>query len=222
MNVRAMLAEFIATFALIFVGVGAIAANQISNGTSGLVGVALAHGLILVVMITATAAISGGHVNPAVTIGLWAARKIDTAHAIGYVIAQCFGAILGTYLIQLATPYWALKATGMGIPAVGAGIPIYMAFIMEVILTFFLVFAVYGTAVDKRAPKMGGLFIGLTVTLDILVGAPVSGAAMNPARHFGPALLNGQFENMWLYWVAPIIGGILAATVYKQAFEGNS
>jgi len=221
MNFKALIAEFVATFALVFIGVGSIASNYMTNGHTGLVGIALAHGLVLVVMITATAAISGGHVNPAVTIGLWAAKKIDAATAIGYVIAQCSGAIIGAYLIQLSIPHWALKATNMGTPGLGSGIPVYMGFIMEVVLTFFLVFAVYGTAVDKRAPKMGGLFIGLTVALDILVGGPVSGAAMNPARHLGPALLGGVFENMWLYWVAPILGGILAALLYKLTLEEN-
>jgi len=222
MNLKALIAEFVATFALVFIGVGSIASNYMTNGHTDLVGIALAHGLVLVVMITAIAAISGGHVNPAVTIGLWAAQKIDTANAIGYVIAQCFGAIIGAYLIQLAMPHWALNAVQMGTPALGAGIPIYMGLIMEIILTFFLVFAVYGTAVDKRAPKMGGLFIGLTVALDILVGGPVSGAAMNPARHLGPALLGGVLDNMWLYWVGPILGGILAALSYKLILEDNA
>ena len=99
----------------------------------------------------------------------------------------------------------------MGTPAVGAGVPVSMAFFTEIILTFFLVFVVYGSAVDKRAPKVGGLFIGLTVALDILMGGPISGAAMNPARHLGPALLGGGLQNIWLYWLGPVIGGILAS-----------
>lgn len=219
MNVKALIAEFIGTFALIFVGVGAIASNYIIGGQSGLVGIALAHGLTIAVMVSATAAISGGHFNPAVTIGLFVAQKIDAINTFGYVIAQCLGAIFAAFLIKLCMPHDALMAVGMGTPALGANISTSMGLLTEIILTFFLVFVVYGTAVDKRAPKVGGLFIGLTVALDILIGGPITGAAMNPARHLGPALLGGGLQNLWIYWVGPIVGGILAAVTYRTTLE---
>ena len=218
MNTKALVAEFIGTFALIFVGVGAIASNYIM-GAPGLVGIALAHGLTIAVMVSATAAISGGHLNPAVTAGAWVARKIATADAVGYVIAQCLGGIVAAMLIKLALPAEALSAVSMGTPALGNNITPSQGLVTEIILTFFLMFAVYGTAMDARAPKVGGLFIGLTVTLDILVGGPITGAAMNPARHLGPALMGGGFENTWLYWIGPIIGSSLAAFVYRTFLE---
>ena len=219
MNLKAFLAEFIATFALIFIGVGSIAVDHITNGGTGLLGIALAHGLTLCVMISATAAISGGHVNPAVTIGLFCAKKIDLKNTIGYVIFQCLGAIVAAWTLKLALPSSALIAVKMGTPSLGEGVTVGMGLLIEAILTFFLVFAVYGTAVDKRAPQMGGLFIGLTVAFDILVGGPLTGAAMNPARYIGPALLSGDLSNAWLYWVGPIVGGVFAAVVYKSCLE---
>lgn len=219
MNPRPFVAEFIGTFALIFVGVGAIASNAIAGGASGLTGIALAHGLTIAVMVSATAAVSGGHLNPAVTLGLLSACKIDVKNAIGYVIAQCLGAVAAAFAIKGCIPADALTAVGFGTPSRGAGISEGAAILTEAILTFFLVFVVYGTAVDKRAPKVGGLFIGLTVALDILVGGPITGAAMNPARHFGPAIVNGQWADLWIYWIGPVAGGIVAAQIYKNVLE---
>ncbi len=219
MNKKALIAEFIGTFTLIFVGVGSIVADYLSGGKVGLTGIALAHGLAIGVMASATLAISGGQLNPAVTIGLWSAKKINTTNAVGYVIAQCLGAISAAYLIKLAVPTDALTAVGMGTPALGQGITAQMGLVTEIILTFFLVFVIYGTAVDARAPKCGGLFIGLAVTLGVLMGGPISGAAMNPARYIGPALLGGGLQNAWIYWVGPILGGVLAAQVYKTQLE---
>ena len=219
MNDKALIVEFIGTFTLIFVGVGAIAADHITAGALGLTGVALAHGLAIGVMVSATMATSGGHLNPAVTIGLWTAKKIDTTNAVGYVFAQCLGAVAAAFLIKMAVPAEALAAVNMGTPALGNGVSASMGLITEIILTFFLVFVVYGTAVDAHAPKVGGLFIGLAVALGVLMGGPISGAAMNPARHLGPALLGGGLQNIWIYWVGPVLGGILAAQVYKTQLE---
>lgn len=218
-NQKALIAEFIGTFALIFVGVGAIASDYLNSGQTGLVGIALAHGLTIAVMVSATAAISGGHLNPAVTFALFCAKKIDLINTIGYIIAQCLGAIAAAALLQLCLPHAALLAVNMGTPALASGVTVTMGLLTEIVLTFFLVFVVYGTAVDRRAPKVGGLFIGLTVVLDILIGGPITGAAMNPARHLGPALLGGGLQNIWLYWVGPAIGGILAAVCYNKLLE---
>jgi aquaporin TIP len=224
MNYKAYIAEFIGTFALIFVGVGAIAADHITGGASGLVGIALAHGLTIAVMVTATGHISGGHLNPAVTIGALVAKKIDSGKAIGYIIAQCLGGIVAAFLIKQVVPVDVLMApqVNMGTPALGPNITLTQGLITEIVLTFFLMFVVYGTAIDARAPKVGGLFIGLVIVLDILIGAPISGAAMNPARHLGPALLGGGMQNLWLYWVGPIVGGALAGKVYHDVLEERS
>ncbi len=218
-NNKALIAEFIGTFTLIFIGVGAIAADHSTAGALGLTGVALAHGLAIGVMASAFGAISGGHFNPAVTIALWSAKKIDAANTVGYIIAQCLGAIAAAFLIKMSVPMEALSTINMGTPALGLGVTPSMGLVTEIILTFFLVLVIYGTAVDARAPKVGGLFIGLTVALDVLMGGPVSGAAMNPARHLGPALLGGGMQNAWIYWVGPILGGIAAAQIYKTQLE---
>lgn len=219
MDVKKSIAEFIGTFALIFVGVGSIASDSLNAGQTGLVGIALAHGLTIAVMASATMAISGGHLNPAVTIGLLCAKKIDLPGAVNYVISQCLGAIAAAWLLTLCIPAETLAAIKMGTPALAQNVTVSMGFITEVVLTFFLVFVIYGTAVDKRAPKVGALFIGLTVTLDILIGGPITGAALNPARYLGPALMGGGLGECWLFWAAPVVGGILAALCYNKFLE---
>lgn len=224
MNSKALIAEFIGTFALIFIGVGAIATNYIIKGETDvdLVAIALAHGLTIAVMVSATAATSGGHLNPAVTFGALLAGKINLKDGLGYIIVQCLGAIFAASLIKLAIPLEPLGAIKMGTPALGNGATPIMGLVLEFILTFFLVFVVFGTAMDKRAPQVGGLFIGLTVTLDILAGGPISGAAMNPARYLGPALLGGGLQYVWLYWLGPLAGGAAAALLYHYLLEDRS
>ncbi len=219
MNYKAILCEFIGTFALVFIGVGVIVGDHINNGTTGLVGIALAHGLTIAVMVSAIAAISGGHLNPAVTIGAFVGRKINPGKALGYIIAQCLGGIVAALLIKIVIPSKILETIAMGTPMLSSEISAITGVIVEAVLTFFLVFVVFGTGIDRRAPKVGGLFIGLTVTLDILMGGPLTGAAMNPARHLGPALLGGGFDNLWIYWVGPMTGGILAGLIYSLFLE---
>lgn len=223
MNSKALIAEFVGTFALIFIGVSAIATNHIIRtgdvSQVDLVAIALAHGLTIAVMVSATAAVSGGHLNPAVSFGAWLTGKIDPKNAMGYIISQCLGGIFAASLVKLSIPLEALQAVGMGTPALGKNITPVMGFLMEFIMTFFLVFVIFGTAIDRRAPKMGGLFIGLTVALDILAGGAITGAAMNPARYLGPALMGGGLQNFWLYWVGPLAGGAAAALVYHHLLE---
>lgn len=217
MNFKAYIAEFIGTFGLIFAALGVIASTNGEN----LVAIALAQGLIIAVMVSATGAVSGGHLNPAVTIGALTAGKIDSGNAIGYIVAQCLGGIVAAALAKACIPADSLAAVGMGTPALGEGISTGMGLLTEIILTFFLVFVIFGTAIDKRAPQVGGLFIGLAVATGILVGASITGAAMNPARHLGPALLGGGMGMIWLYWVGPIIGSILAAQIYHRVLEAD-
>ncbi len=219
MNLRAFFAEFVGTFTLIFIGVAAIASNHVTQGDLGMVGIALAHGLAIAVMVSATAAVSGGHLNPAVTFGAYIARKIDTVNATGYVVAQCLGGLAAAWIVGRLFAADVMSAIGWGTPLPGAGVDAGQAILAEIVLTFFLVFVVFGTGIDPRAPKVGGLFIGLTVTLDILAGGAISGGAMNPARHLGPALLGGHAGTIWMYWVGPLIGGGLAALAYHHILE---
>jgi len=213
-------AEFIGTFALIFVGVGAIYHN------SGLLAVALAHGLTIAVMVSATGAISGGHLNPAVTFGLLVGGQIDLQRSIAYWVSQLAGGVTAAFLLLLllsgqreigehALPAATIIANGTPTLA-PKGVTFFQAVLIEAVLTFFLVFVVYGSAVDARAPKIGGLAIGFTVALDILFGGPFTGAAMNPARVFGPALASGNWNGHAIYWLGPLLGGGLAGLVYGR------
>ncbi len=224
MNTKALFAEFIGTFALIFIGVGSIAANHIIRGeltetVVDLAAIALAHGFTIAVMVSATAAVSGGHLNPAVTFGALLTNKIDLKNALGYFVVQCLGAIFAASLLKLAIPLEILQAVNIGTPSLGGGATPLMGLTLEFILTFFLVFVVFGTAIDFRAPKVGGLFIGLTVALDILAGGPLTGAAMNPARYLGPALMGGGLQYFWLYSIGPLAGGAAAALFYHHVLE---
>src|ERR1043166_2394473 len=191
-------AEFIGTFALIFIGVGVIANHANLNSNAGLLAVALAHGLTIAVMVSATGAISGGHLNPAVTFGLLVGSKITLSRSVAYWLAQLAGAVLAAWMVAVllgSADVSGKELVFKGTPAVGKGASAIQSIGIEAVLTFFLVFVVNGSAVDVRAPKIGGLAIGLTVALDILFGGPFTGAAMNPARTFGPAVIGGLWNN---------------------------
>ena len=210
----AYLAEGIATFTLVFIGAGAILADPIAEG--GIVAIALAHGLVIMCMVYATGHISGAHINPAVTIGMWVTKKIDTKDGISYIIAQLLGATVGAFALKSFLVN-ADAALNLGTPALASGVSVLNGIFIEAILTFFLVFVIFATAVDKRAPAgMYGLAIGMTITADILIGGPLTGAAMNPARAFGPALVSGYFVNHLVYWIGPIVGGIVGAVTYDK------
>jgi MIP family channel proteins len=207
------IAEAIGTFALIFIGIGAIYANP------GLLGIALAHGLTIAVMASATGAISGGHLNPAVTFGLLCGGKIDLKDAFIYWASQLAGATIAAFVCL------ALFSKGIvvgGTPQLGPNTSAMAGIVIEAIVTFFLVFVVYGTAVDPRAPKIGGLAIGLTVTIGILFAGPLTGGALNPARVFGPALAVSFWNAHYVYWIGPMLGGALAGITYKTFLLGKN
>jgi MIP family channel proteins len=220
---KAWIAEFITTFCLIFIGAGAVimASNDL-GGTAGLVAIALAHGIALAVLVSIAAHVSGGHVNPAVTIGLWVTGKVGSARAITYIVAQLAGALAGAYALRLLVPEPLWRSANLGTPQVAhdLGVGAAQAAGIEAVLTFFLIFAVYGTAVDARGSfnKVAGFSIGLVLTFDILMGGPLTGAAMNPARWFGPAVASGTWGDGWVYIIGPIAGGIAAGLVYWGAF----
>jgi len=191
--------------------------TRISQSQAGLVEVALAHGLILAVMVSALMRISG-HFNPAVTLGVLATGRIEANMAALYVIAQLLGAIAAGYALKASFPDAVFAATRGGGQTIALDISGGQAFTLEAIATFFLVFVIFGTAIDLRGPKIGGLAIGFTIAADILAIGPLTGASMNPARSFGPAVASGVFEAQLLYWAAPITGGLIAALLYEFLF----
>jgi MIP family channel proteins len=207
---RALVAEFVGTFALIFIGSAAIA---VGGKDAGLVGVAMAHGLVLAIMISALGRISGGVFNPAVTVGLWVIGKLDAAKAGGYILAQILGGLAGGYLLSfLMGP----QAAAAGTPALASGVGALQGVVMEAVLTFFLMTAIMGTAVDPEGPKtLSGFGIGTVLVFDILAGGNMTGASMNPARTLGSGLPGGMLAAHWVYWVGPILGAVVAALLYQ-------
>jgi MIP family channel proteins len=224
-----LVAEFVGTFALVFFGAGAICADQFlrtsTNGQSGfgLLGVALAHGLAIGIMVTSLGHISGGHFNPAVTIGFWVTRKFSTFDTLAYWIAQVAGAIAASYLLR-TLPFDAWGSVQLGTPNLAGGISRTSGMTIEAVMTFFLVFVVFATAVDERGAfnKIAGFAIGLTVTLGILMGGPFTGAALNPARALGPALAANHWANHGVYWIGPLAGGVAAGWLYDTIFLPKS
>jgi aquaporin Z len=213
------IAEFVGTFALVFIGTGAV----MLDGSAGLLGIALAFGLVLAIMVSALGHISGAHFNPAVTIGAWVGGKIETMRAGLYILVQLVAAAAASLVLRALLPSLVWKGSHLGatlvtkqLPGFGAG----KAVILEAILTFFLMLTVYATAVDDRGAfsKIAGLAIGLVLTMDILVGGLLTGASMNPARSFGPALVSGTWTDFWVFVIGPIAGAVLAAALYSFAF----
>lgn len=230
--IRPLLAEFIGAFALTLIGAGSImmAKTQGYNNGGTLLMVALAHGLAIGLMVAAAGHISGGHYNPAVTIALWLGGKIGAIKAVAYIAVQLTGAVVAALILKhlfdnsVATLKDAIPSVNYG-SAGGSpdtdGIILgrQNALILEVILTFFLVYVIHGVAVDARGPHaIAPLAIGLTITMDILMAGPLTGAAMNPSRHFGVALVDGTWTDWWIYWVGPIIGGAAASIVQNYIF----
>ncbi len=218
----ALIAELVGTFALIFIGAGAGAL-----GIGGLVGVALAHGLVVLGFAYAYGHISGTHINPAVTVGLWAAGKIDAGKAISYIVFQLVGGILGALALR-----WVLGGTetGLGATTLAQNLQVgdatisispVIGMVLEAILTFFLVNTVLNAAVSGKGGELAGVAIGLTLTFCILLGGPLTGASLNPARTIGPAVATGNFADLWVYLVGPIVGGVAAALLYRGVLEDS-
>jgi aquaporin Z len=224
-------AEFIGTFSLVLFGCGsAVIAGNMAVGPAGigLLGISIAFGFAVVAMAYAIGGISGCHINPAVTIGVLVAGKIEVKDAIGYIISQCLGAILGAavlYLIAVGRPGFVMPEWGLGANGWGEG---YLgeyntlsAFIIEAVMTFLFIFVILGTTSKFGNGAMAGLAIGVTLMLIHLVTIPVTGTSVNPARSLGPAVFSGgaALSQLWLFFVAPIFGAIIAALVWKLGFE---
>lgn len=216
-SVRHFAAEFIGTFMLVFVGGAAIMASAMSGAQSALLVIALAHGLVIAIMVTALMRISG-HFNPAVTIGFLAVRRIEPMMAGVYLGAQLIGAMAGAYALRGVFPEAIFTAARGGGQFISLDITGTQAFMAELIVTFMFVLVVFGTAVDPKAPRVGGLAIGFAIAAGILAIGPITGGSMNPARSFGPAVASGVYEGQLIYWTAPIAGGILASLLYEYLF----
>jgi MIP family channel proteins len=216
--VRRCLAEAFATFALVFAGCGAIVANAERGGQLGSNGIALAFGLVIMVMVYATGHLSGAHINPAVTAAFCAGRHFPLRDAAWYVPAQLAGAVAGAMLLRLlwdGTP----ADLGATIPSIGVG----SAFAYEIVMTAFLMFVIMAVATDTRAVgAAAAIAIGGTVALDAVFGGPVTGASMNPARSLGPALVAGEWHDFWIYVVGPVLGALVGAFGYQIVRAGET
>lgn len=213
MNTKALVTEFIGTFALIFIGAGAGAL-----GVGGLVGVALAHGLVIFAFAAAYGHISGTHINPAVTIALWLGKQIDAATAISYVVVQLLGGIVAGFALSFVLGG---TSSGLGATVLSPETSPLQGLVLETILTFFLVNTIFNTAVSGKAGNAAPAAIGFTITLAILMGGPLTGASLNPARTLGPAVASGNFADIWLYFVGPILGGAIAALLYSNLLKSE-
>ena len=213
---KAALAEFIGTFALVFFGTGSIIATQSLN----IVAVALAFGLTLAIMVTAMAHLSGGVFNPAVQAGLWVTGRMTGTRSLVCGATQLAGGVAAALALRYFAPEQAFDAVTGGTPTVLEGLPVGKAVLIEATTTFFLVWVVFATAIDDRGAfsKIAGLAIGLTVTVGVLATGPLTGAAMNPAVWFGPALVTGSFDSWWVWVLGPLAGGIIAAVLYWRIF----
>lgn len=220
---RAAAAELVATGIFVFIAAGVVVSLGIFVGAGGvltasnLVAIALANGMTIAMLVASTARISGGHLNPAVTFSIVLTRKMGAAKGGIYVVAQLSGAILGAFLLKAIIPD--AQEGGLGSHALGVGINGGAGLVTEMALTFILVFVISATAIDLRGPgKLAPLAIGMAVAVDLFVGVPLTGASMNPARTFGPALASGEWADHWVYWVGPLAGGAIAALLYEHVF----
>lgn len=217
---KKLLAEMVGTFSLILLGAGAVCTDVFTGGKIGVTGIAFAHGLAILAMVYAFGYISGTHINPAVSLGLFMCKKLSPTEFIAYVAAQLVGAGVAGYLLAQIYPNLTHAAPYLGLCSIAGGLTPTMAIMIEAVLTFFLVTVVLNVAVDDRAMKPPmGIAIGLTVTAAIFLGGPLTGAALNPARAFGPALASGNWTNHMVYWVGPFLGAIVAAGLYKTVFS---
>jgi MIP family channel proteins len=212
---KQFVAEFTGVFVLVFIGGGAIMMSQ--GNPAALLIVAVAHGLALGVMVSATMRVSG-HINPAITLGFLATRRISVATAGMFILAQLLGATFAAFALKGLMPPVVFEATRAGGQSVAMDTSGMQAIILEALGTFMLAFAVFGTAVDAKGPKIGGFGIGLTLAMVKHAIGPLTGASLNPARSFGPAVASGNFEGLLIYFIGPIVGAVIAALLYSVVF----
>jgi aquaporin Z len=211
-----VLAEAIGTFTLVFAGTGAVMVNELSKGAVTHVGISFVFGAVVTALIYSIGHLSGAHFNPAVTLAFWTSGFFPRRRVLPYILAQSIGAIAAsaTLLISLG------KVGNLGVT-----LPLnnnwLQSFVLETLLSFILMFVIFGSGLDRRAPiGFAGLAIGLTVGLEAMFMGPITGASMNPARSLGPALMAGIWQHHWVYWLAPILGAQLAVLIYSQLSNG--
>jgi aquaporin Z len=211
-STRKAVAEFVGTFALVLVVIGSL----VVSGQGGLVGTALAQGFVLAVMVSSLGHVSGGHFNPAVTLGFLLTRRIQPLLAVVYMVAQFAGGIAAALLLHALYPSEAGLETAATVITDQADFNAFEALVLEALFTFFLVWVVFATAVDERGSfgAIAGFGIGLVLTFAVLTIGPITGSSLNPARTLGPGLVEGEWADAWLYYVGPWVGGALAAIAY--------
>lgn len=210
-------AEFLGTFTLCFIGQGALCAQYLmDNGPGSLLPIALAYGLALAAMVSALGSASGGHFNPAITLGFVVTGRQSLTSAITYWLSQLLGAVVASLMLRSIVPGEVAAATHLGATGVAPEIGASSAFLLEFVLTFLLVTVFWGTTVDETGPRLGGLAVGFAAAMGVLMGGRLTGAAMNPARAFGPALATATWASQWVDWAGPLAGGAVAALVYKN------
>jgi len=211
---RRGVAEFVGTFALIFVAAGGAAFARVP------IDLALANGLVIAVMVSSMGFISGGHFNPSVTLGFLVTRRIAPMLAVWYWIVQFGGAALAALLLKWILPAGPEAGGKLGVPALGSGVSTGAAVVVEAVLTFFLVWVVFATAVDPRGAfkQISGLAIGFTIAMGVLMAYGLTGGAMNPARAFGPQLVGDHWEHFWIWYVGPFAGAVIAACLYEMLY----
>ena len=220
---NASFAEFIATLLFVFVGAGSVVATGALTGgdldPARLVAIALAHGLAITLLVYATANLSGGHINPAVSFAAALTGKISPTKASMYIMAQLGGAVVGALLLKISLP----EEGNLGAHALGSGVNVGMGVLIETILTFVLVFTIFTTAIDpKGMGRLAPLAIGLAVLVGHIAAVTYTGASMNPARSLGPAVVAGAWTDHWVYWVGPMVGGVLASLIYQVFFVSRA
>jgi aquaporin Z len=208
---REAIAEFLGTFILVFAGTGAVMVNTISNGAVTHLGISAIFGAVVAALIYSLGHISGAHFNPAVTLAFWAGGFFSGKNVLAYLLAQALGAIAASFLLLLSLGK---------VAKLGATLPLndnwLQSFVLETVLTFMLMFVIFGSGLDRRSPAgFAGVAIGLTVGLEAAFMGPITGASMNPVRSLGPALVGQLWQHHWLYWVAPILGAQLALLAYR-------
>ncbi len=215
-SMKRLIAEFLGTFILVFAGTGAIVVNDVTGGVITHVGVALSFGLVVLAMIYTFGDISGAHLNPAVTLGFWTARRMPFRDVLPYVISQLLGAMAASAFLRLTFPQ--NKLLGATMPS-GSEM---QSFALEVILTFILMLTILNVSTGAKEKGItAGIAVGAIITLEAMFAGPICGASMNPARSFGPALVSGHFEHLWLYLVAPVIGASVATVACRCVRESD-
>lgn len=210
---RRLVAEAFGTFALVFAGTGAIVINEVSGGAITHPGIALTFGLVVLAMIYALGDVSGCHLNPAVTIGFWVARRFESKLVGPYLLSQICGALLASALLKLLFP--AQLNLGATLPAGSE----FQSFVLELILTLILMFVILSVSSgSKEKGLLAGVAVGAVIALEAMFAGPISGASMNPARSLAPALVGQNFDSLWVYLLAPICGGVLAVPLFHLIY----